>query len=332
MRAILDKMIEIRGVFAYLTEMWCLQSTFLSNFAFHMFCSRIMIKEKFISAIIGTLFFAVFQPFGLSLFCMSERILITCGLLIVAFVSCMTCEGIVNYVLRMPMDTSKGPSFTMKRGIVFQVCNIIVLTIYLSLFFDRFVNNDVVDNHLSVNNCLAILIASIGSCFFIGLYWRNVYWKRHYAKQLEEAQILNGVLMERARQVEVSGQALMSDASSAKEEQVMLEGSTKESVSLLPSDFLFAESEGNYVSIHYMDHSAEKQTMLRTSMKNVVVILCANNEIMQCHRAYIVNLRHVESVEGRSSGIGLKLRHSDTVVPVSKSYVNDVKERIKNPL
>lgn len=235
-------MIENRGVFAYLTEMWCLQSTILSNFAFHMFCSRIMIKEKFLSAIIGTLFFAVFQPFGLSLFSMSERILITCGLLIVAFASCMTCEGIVNYVLRMPMDTSKGPSFTMKRGIVFQVCNIIVLTIYLSLFFDRFVNNDVVDNHLSVNNCLAILIASIGSCFFIGLYWRNVYWKRHYAKQLEEAQILNGVLMERARQVEVSGQALMSDASSAKEEQVMLEGSTKESVSLLPSDFLFAES------------------------------------------------------------------------------------------
>lgn len=291
-----------------------------------------MIKEKFISAIIGTLFFAVFQPFGISMFSMSERILITCGLLIVAFASCMTCEGIVNYVLRMPMDTSKGPSFTMKRGIVFQVYNIIVLTIYLSLFFDRFVNNDVVDNHLSVNNCLAILIASIGSCFFIGLYWRNVYWKRHYAKQLEEAQILNGVLMERARQVEVSGQALMSDASSAKEEQVMLEGSTKESVSLLPSDFLFAESEGNYVSIHYMEHSAEKQTMLRTSMKNVVVILCANNEIMQCHRAYIVNLRHVISVEGRSSGIGLKLRHCDTIVPVSKSYVNDVKERIKNPV
>lgn len=62
-----------------------------------MFCSR-MIKEKFISAIIGPLFFAVFQPFGLSLFSMSERILITCGLLIVAFASCMTCEGMANAV------------------------------------------------------------------------------------------------------------------------------------------------------------------------------------------------------------------------------------------
>lgn len=292
-----------------------------------------MIKEKFISAIIGTLFFAVFQPFGISLFSMSERFLIVCGLFVVAFASCMTCEGIVNYVLRMPMDTGKGPSYTMKRGIVFQICNIIVLTIYLSLYFDRFVSSDVVDNQLSVEHCLGMLVASIGCCFFIGLYWRNVYWKRHYAKQLEEAQMLNGVLMERARQVEISGKALVTDdTSSAKEEHITLEGNTKENVSLLPSDFLFAESEGNYVSVHYLDNTAAKQTMLRTSMKNVVVTLCANSEIMQCHRAYIVNLRHVESVEGRSSGIGLKLRHCGTIVPVSKSYVNDVKERIKNPL
>ena len=297
-----------------------------------------MIKEKSISAIIGTLFFAVFQPFGLSLFCTSERFMITCGLFVVAFASCMTCEGIVNYVLRMPMDTSKEPSYTMKRGIVFQICNIIVLTTYLSLYFDRFASNDVVDNHLSVEHSLGMLVASIGCCLFIGLYWRNVYWKRHYAKQLEEAQMLNGVLMERSRLVEVSKQKSMTDTSSSKEERIMLEGSTKECVSLLLSDFIFAESEGNYVSIHYMENPStgseqtEKQTMLRTSMKNVVAILCANSEIMQCHRAYIVNLRHVERVEGRSSGIGLKLRHCDTIVPVSKSYVNEVKERIKNPL
>lgn len=297
-----------------------------------------MIKEKSISAIIGTLFFAVFQPFGLSLFCMSERFMITCGLFVVAFASCVTCEGIVNYVLRMPMDTSKEPSYTMKRGIVFQICNIIVLTTYLSLYFDRFASNDVVDNHLSVEHSLGMLVASIGCCLFIGLYWRNVYWKRHYAKQLEEAQMLNGVLMERSRLLEVSKQESMTDTSSSKEERIMLEGSTKECVSLLLSDFIFAESEGNYVSIHYMENPStgseqtEKQTMLRTSMKNVVAILCVNTEIIQCHRAYIVNLRHVQSVEGRSSGIGLKLRHCDTIVPVSKSYVNEVKERIKNPL
>lgn len=292
-----------------------------------------MIKEKFISAFIGTLFFAVFQPFGLSHFGMLERFLIICGLLAVAFASCLTCEGIVNYILRMPPDTNRGPEYMMKRGIMFQICNIIVLTIYVSLYFDRFLNNEEVDNHLNLEHFLAILAACIGCCFFIGLYWRNVYWKRHYARELEEAQLLNGMLMERAR-TSTTSPLETSDDSPMKEEQeetITLEGSTKESVSLLPSDFLFAESEGNYVSIHHTENDGEKQTMLRTSMKNVIASLCNDKDIMQCHRAYVVNLRHVVSVEGRSSGIGLKLHHCETIVPVSKGYVNDIKERIKNP-
>lgn len=294
-----------------------------------------MIKEKFISAAIGTLFFVVFQPFGISRFGMQERLLISCGLLVIAFASCLACEGIVRYVFRMPPDTGRGPRYMMRRGIVFQLCNILMLTVCLSLYFSRFVNNEQVDNHLSLEHSLGVLGASVGCCFFIGLYWRNVYWKRHYARQLQEAQLLNGVLMERARVAE----SVLEPQSGCdvEPERVVLEGSTRESVTLLLSDFLYAESEGNYVSIHYFRSAQdgteriEQQTMLRTSMKNVVSTLCVGSQIMQCHRAFIVNLCHVQSVEGRSSGIGLRLRHCGTVVPVSKSYVSEVKERIKNP-
>lgn len=290
-----------------------------------------MIKEKFISAILGTLFFAVFQPFGISSFGAWQRCGIACGLLVIAFVSCLACEYIIRYVMHLPHDTSRGPQYMMKRGIVFQICNVVMLTVFLSLYFDRFASNEQVDNHLSVPNCLRMLAVSVGCCFFIGLYWRTVYWKRHYARQLEEAQLLNGVLMERARQAEDAGGAPVADAP-VPEERIVLEGSTRESVSLRLSDFLFAESEGNYVSIHHMEDGRERQAMLRTSMKNVVSVLCVGGGIMQCHRAYIVNLHHVQSVEGRSSGIGLKLHHCDTVIPVSKGYVGEVKERIKNPV
>lgn len=291
-----------------------------------------MIREKFISAVIGTLFFVVFQPFGIIYFGLAERLFIIIGLLIVAFASCLTSEYIVRYLLRMPVDANGEPVYMMKRGIVFQICNIVVLTVYLVFYFDRFVNNEFVNNHLSLENVISVFLASIGCCFFIGLYWRNVYWKRFYAKQLQEAQLLNGVLMERARQMSVSSQCSNdADTVAGPDEYVTLEGSTKESVTLKLSDFLFAEAEGNYVSVHYMEKGEEQQAMLRTSMRNMASMLCNSNMIMQCHRAYIINLGYVESVEGRSSGIGLKLQHSDTVIPVSKSYVNEVKERIKNP-
>lgn len=292
-----------------------------------------MVKEKFISAVIGTLFFAVFQPFGMSTFGVLDRGLVTLGLFVVAFAACLTCEYIIRYVLRMPFDASKGPSYMMKRGIVFQICNVIVLTVYMSLYFDRFLNNDQVDNHLCLQNSFGVFVASVGCCLFIGLYWRTVYWKRYYAKQLEEAQMLNGVLMERARQsAESASRSMESVVPTVSDKSITIEGSTKESVSLRFHDFLFAESEGNYVSIHHIEDGKVKQAMLRTSMKSVVAVLCGYKDIMQCHRAFVVNLDHVESVEGRSSGIGLKLRHCDVVIPVSKGYVSDVKERIKNPV
>ena len=52
---------------------------------------------------------------------------------------------------------------------------------------------------------------------------------------------------------------------------------------------------------------------------------------MQCHRAFIVNLRHVLKVESRNSGISLIMQYGDEAVLVSKQYAAEVKERIKNP-
>ena len=52
---------------------------------------------------------------------------------------------------------------------------------------------------------------------------------------------------------------------------------------------------------------------------------------MQCHRAFIVNLRHVQKVESRNSGISLVMQYGDEAVLVSKQYGAEVKERIKNP-
>lgn len=297
-----------------------------------------MVKEKFISAIIGTLFFAVFQPFGMSHFGTLDRLWMICCLFVIGFASCLISEAITIFVLRLPYPSSnlelikRNPKYIFKRAILFQTFNVFFLTILISLFLTCFVNNKYVDNSLSIENCLRILIACIGCCFFIGLYWHNVYWKRHYAMQLEEAQLLNGVLMERSRLTEMKSQSeTIAEDNTNMDGQIVLEGSTKESVSLTFANFLFAEAEGNYVSIHHVVDGKEKQSMLRISMKNVVRELCINSNIMQCHRAFVVNLFHVECVEGRSSGIGLRLRYCETIVPVSKSYVNEVKERIKDP-
>lgn len=53
-------------------------------------------------------------------------------------------------------------------------------------------------------------------------------------------------------------------------------------------------------------------------------------QVMRCHRAYIVNLQHVRSVERRTNGLMLKLHYDGIQVPVSKSYQVEIKQRIQD--
>ena len=61
------------------------------------------------------------------------------------------------------------------------------------------------------------------------------------------------------------------------------------------------------------------------------ILLCRQSYIMQCHRAFIVNLKQVARVDSRNSGIALVMQYGNDTVLVSKQYSAEVKERIKNP-
>lgn len=292
-----------------------------------------MIKEKIRSALLGTLFFAVFQPFGLNTFGW-VRLVYIIGIGVTAIATCLIVEVAITYVLRMPADTSRGPAYMMRRGFVFQCLNVLLMSFNLSLFYSFFVNSDTVDNHLSWQLFGRIFLIMICISVLIGLYWRNVYMKRHYIAQLEEAELLNGMLLERARlrETHVEPQIPVECTEPIKPAKtVNLEGSTKESLQLDIDNFIYAEADGNYVSVCHLASAGVEKTMLRMSIKNVVVVVGDYPEVMQCHRAFVVNLHHVQKVEGRSSGIGLLMNHCNDTVPVSKHYVLAVKDRIKNP-
>lgn len=292
----------------------------------------IMFKEKVVSSLIGTLFFAVLQPFNFSQFGWI-RFLLYEGVFVVSLVSCVVSELLVGNLLGLKVDMEKGPTYAFRRGLTFQLVNVSLLTVGLCFFLDTFASNEQVDNHLSWRLLLWVVVYCVGASVVIGLYWRNVYWRRFYTKQQQEVDLLNGMLLERARfteEAEVAQSVAVADTAS--DPVVLLEGGTKDCLSFSASRFLFAEAEGNYVSVCWLEDGLPKQSLLRTSIKNVVSTLAECGTVMQCHRAFVVNLCQVEAIEGRSSGIGLVMKHCEKVVPVSKSYVAEVKNRIKNPV
>ena len=289
-----------------------------------------IIKERLQSAFIATLFISVFLPFGLGHFGWL-RLALLCGIGISIAISVLISELAVDKLFRMPNDVSLGSPYIIKRNIIFELINTFLTVSLMCIFLDAFANNDVVDNHFSWATLGSVILINAFTTLVIHVYWRSVYKKRYLIRQLEEAQLLNGVLQERQRKETIEKPLPQPTSTANSDDTICISGATKESLNVHPSQVVFVSSEGNYVRIHYIADGSLHNMLIRTSMKNVSDLICRLPYIMQCHRAFIVNLRYVTKVESRSSGIALVMRYGDENVLVSKQYTAEVKERIKNP-
>ncbi len=89
------------------------------------------------------------------------------------------------------------------------------------------------------------------------------------------------------------------------------------------NDVLYIQSNQNYISIYYLKENVVKRRLLRISLINALKQITFDN-IMQCHRSYIVNINCVEKITGNAQGLKLELKHN-SVVPVSRSFVKEFK-------
>jgi LytTr DNA-binding domain len=92
----------------------------------------------------------------------------------------------------------------------------------------------------------------------------------------------------------------------------------KEELSFYPSQFLYAESDGNYVVFYLSIKGQLKKEIIRNSINNIEDQLSGIPYILRIHRAFIVNLNKVRSKQGNTLGYLLKLNESDFKIPVSR--------------
>jgi DNA-binding LytR/AlgR family response regulator len=107
----------------------------------------------------------------------------------------------------------------------------------------------------------------------------------------------------------------------------------KEELSFYPSQFLFAESDGNYVIFYLESGNQVRKQMLRNSIRNIEHQLSVVPYFIRIHRSFIVNLKKVKSKQGNILGYQLKLVTSDFKIPVSRNKIrifDEVFERFKS--
>jgi DNA-binding LytR/AlgR family response regulator len=101
---------------------------------------------------------------------------------------------------------------------------------------------------------------------------------------------------------------------------IRLSGKTKDAIMLNPCHILYIESSGNYAEIHFLEDGKESKRTLRTTILQLENALKEYPSIVRCHRAFIVNIAHVEKVSAFRQGFLLGLKSVEKAVPVSKTY------------
>jgi DNA-binding LytR/AlgR family response regulator len=97
----------------------------------------------------------------------------------------------------------------------------------------------------------------------------------------------------------------------------------KEELKFYPSEFLYAESDSNYVVFYLFRDELVKKEVIRNSINNVEQQLSEIPYFLRIHRAFIVNLKKVRSKHGNTLGYQIKLSGIDSKIPVSRSNTSN---------
>ena len=230
---------------------------------------------------------AIFKPFGLDMSKWNAYAhLIVLGVL--GFGICILTGIIMKYLVRMPRATDRGVSYIIRRNLWFQIINTPLVALVICIYRHFVLSDQIAGNRLSWSNFLETLLIIAFCSFAIGLYWRFKFRTRYLAMELEETRMLNEQLQKLQKEnsrnngsVEDMSQ-LHSDGSEddpteSDEEisltipthktEIVLKGTTNDSVKVSVSELLYIEAVGNYVKVsHLIDHKV-RTDMLRATMK-----------------------------------------------------------------
>ena len=103
----------------------------------------------------------------------------------------------------------------------------------------------------------------------------------------------------------------------------------KQQLEFTQNDFLYAESQQNYVAISHLKDGEIKEITLRNTLKNIQSQL-PEKPFFRCHQSYLVNTNLIENVSGNAQGLRLQLKGLKNVeIPVSRKYIPSLKAILK---
>ena len=241
----------------------------------------------------------------------------------------------VTYVLKMPMDPKLPLKIVHRNSLFHYLVNIPLLAAALVTFSAYFFFGDVSiawieDGHFTLEHYKLFLyyVSSTGIFMYLGTYVRNRNW--HLKYKYEEVSAINALLEQRQQELQMQEEGV-GENGNTQVSVCTIKGSTSQSVlEVNPQDILFVESMSNYADVWYIEGDQTSHKTMRITLKQINESLAAERYLVQCHRAFIVNLNFVIAMSNRNTGYQLQLFGTDKQIPVSRTYTPQVKERLQD--
>ncbi len=282
-----------------------------------------IIRESVITGILVFLLLGLISPFDVEQ--LGDRRLGYFFLISLATIlSCFMVGLFTTYVLKKPLDPKLPLRTVHRNSLILLLVNTPVLAAILTTLNGVYNCDHALDiwyygGHFTLVPYTYFLyyIGSSSLFIFIGTYIRNKNWQLH--EQLEEMRSINKLLEEHQKDLELEEPRVCH-----------LIGFTNDScLDVVAKDILYVESMANYATIWYLSDNTPAHKMLRITLKQIKEQLCDLPYMVQCHRAFIVNLNFVVNMSSRNNGYQLQLFGIDKLIPVSRTYTPLIKEKLQ---
>ena len=279
---------------------------------------KALVKGSFESSIAAILFLALIQPFGIDRM-QQGRLFYLFVIGIIIF-----CTGLFSSLIaNMIVSRTAGERYDEPKSgylclFLTFVINVPIMAFFLahwdSYFFSEPFTRIMYVTFLKWIAFLALFI-------FI---WQCLLVKKSYLKrELDDVRALNASLEKRQEE-------LMSiDAQPDQSQKCVLKGQTStSSLEVEIDNIVYIESIANYADVCYMQGDNLCHKTLRTTLKALRETLGEDNSLVQCHRAFIVNLKFVLTIEKIPGGCQLQLFGMEKRIPVSRSNAPAVRQKL----
>lgn len=255
------------------------------------------------------LFLLIFQPFGLSQ--VPEGLIkIVLGFGLITF----GVMAVLNVAL-VPFFPSyfSEERWTVLREIWWNIINVLLIGLANILYsahmgFAPFTLAAILVFELYT---ITIAVFPIGIAVFI----KENTLKRKFEKLSEE---INVAIEDRKTEEKIG-----------KEHSIEIRSENEKEKLLLSLDhLLFIRASDNYIEVYFLDKENPQKRLIRNSLKAVSTELEKQKDLFRCHKSFLVNTRQVKYISGNAQGYKLHLNYTDQLIPVSRQFNLDLKQRL----